>query len=316
MNLSSKSVLTYNKACVFNIQHYSVHDGPGIRTLVFFKGCPLSCLWCCNPESQSFNPELAYNHNKCVGIKECGRCMQLCPVGAITADEYGKVVVDHKKCTDCFDCVDTCPSGALIIFGKLMTVDEILQEVEKDSIFYARSQGGLTVTGGEPLSQTPFLLELLKEAKKRRLNTGIETSGFTAFENLLAVSEYLDFLFYDIKTLDPEKHKIFTGVSNELILDNLKELVSACPSLSITVRTPVVPGFNDNEEDIRAIAEFVKSLSGVDYELLGYHRLGEPKYSYIGRDYPLKGIPPLSKERLEALRKLIKKIMANHLCSV
>lgn len=291
---------------IFNIQHYSIHDGPGIRTLVFLKGCPLKCSWCSNPESQQLNPEMALNTNRCIGIDECNRCSEVCPAGAILTNSQKKIEIDRALCNNCHRCADACPSKALSVFGKLMSVDEVLEVVEKDSIFYSRSEGGLTVSGGEALAQADFTAELLKEAKRRRIDTSLETSGHAEWSSVEKVCQYLDTIFYDIKSLDSSKHKRFTGVANEIILENFKRLCVSFLNTPVIVRTPVIPGFNDTEEDILSVINFIKGFPNVKYELLEYHRLGEPKYGYIGREYPLGGTPVINEEHMAALRKLVK----------
>lgn len=290
---------------VFNIQHYSVHDGPGIRTLVFLKGCPLKCKWCSNPESQKPHPELAHNTNRCIGTNECEMCIEVCNKQAIKGRDDSRIDIDRELCNNCFKCADVCPSKALRIYGDLMRVDEVLEHVEKDSAFYSRSSGGLTVSGGEPLLQADFTTELLKEAKRRRINTSIETCGYADWGNLSKVCENLNTIFYDIKCLDADKHKKFTSVSNEKIKGNFKMLCKDFPELSKTVRTPVIPGFNDSEEDIMAIIDFIKGMPNVNYELLPYHRLGQPKYEYLGREYPLSDVK-LSDEKMKVLKEIVK----------
>lgn len=286
---------------VFNIQHYSVHDGPGIRTIVFLKGCPLRCQWCSNPESQQYYPELAYNRNKCIGTAECFRCKGVCEAGAITAAD-GKISINREVCTRCFRCVEACPSNALHVFGKVMSVGEVLDVVEADSMFYARSGGGLTLSGGEPLTQIDFVLAILQEAKRRRIDATIETCGFVEWENLRRAGEYLKTILYDIKSVDPVKHEQFTGVSNELILQNFLNLREAFPNLQIVVRTPLVPGFNDSEAEIGAILDFIKGLPNVEYELLPYHRMGQQKYEFLDREYSLTDVK-LAEETAQALKE-------------
>lgn len=288
----------------FNIQRYSVHDGPGIRTIVFLKGCPLRCRWCANPESQYLQPELAYNENKCIGTKECSFCFRACETGAIK-EQDGKIAVDRALCTNCGKCAEACPSKALNMYGKLMSVQEVLNLVEQDSNFYARSGGGMTLSGGEPVLQADFARGLLAEAKRRRINTAIETCGYADWDKVEKVCELADTILYDIKCIDSAKHKEYTGVSNEIVLENFQKLCRCFPGKSILVRTPVIPGFNDTEEDILAIIELIKDFPGVQYELLGYHRLGEPKYTYMGKEYPLHGVAPLSERRLADLKKLV-----------
>lgn len=291
---------------VFNIQKYSVHDGPGIRTVVFLKGCPLSCLWCSNPESQSFKPQLAYNKNKCITVSECVRCGEVCTAGAIVQGKDDKVAVNWGTCTNCLACVDVCPAGALISYGNTQTVKEVIDQVEKDSSFYSRSGGGLTLGGGEPLAQPEFAIALLKESKRRYIKTAIETCGHVSTEALLEACKYCNTLMCDIKSMDSVKHKQFTKVGNELILENLKAVREAFPKLKIRVRTPVIPGFNDTADDIQAIVDFVKELD-VEYELLPYHRLGTQKYINLGKDYPL-GDTTLENDVFLTLLKIAKQV--------
>ncbi|MEW6663243.1 MAG: glycyl-radical enzyme activating protein [Bacillota bacterium] len=298
--------------CVFNIQQFSVHDGPGIRTIVFLKGCPLKCRWCSNPESQFSQPELAYNENKCIATHECGLCLQACSKGAIKeAESRNKVRVNRKLCINCGECAKVCPAKALEILGKYMNVKEVLKIIQEDTVFYARSGGGLTLSGGEPLLQAEFACELLKEAKSSGMDTAIETCGYTEWHNLEKVCGYLDTVFYDIKCIDSEKHKRFTGVSNDKILFNLKKLSRCFPRMPVIIRTPVITGFNDTEEDISAIIDFVKGVPNAKYELLPYHRFGEIKYHYLGREYPLEGARPPKDEQMKILRNIANSALDN-----
>lgn len=286
---------------VFNIQKFSVHDGPGIRTLVFLKGCPLRCQWCSNPESQAGESELAYNESKCIGALECGLCLKVCSTGAIMAKDE-KVMINRELCQSCGKCSDICPSNALEIFGEYKDVNDVLKIVEEDSVFYSRSGGGLTLSGGEPLLQHEFVYELVKEAKSRGLDTAIETCGHTEWDNLEKVCKYLNTIFYDIKCIDSDKHRKFTGVKNEKILQNFQKLARHFSDTTIIVRTPIIPGFNDTREDIQAIVDFIKEFPNVEYELLSYHRFGESKYTYLGRNYPFSGVQKPSEGCMESLR--------------
>lgn len=288
---------------VFNIQHYSVHDGPGIRTIVFLKGCPLRCKWCSNPESQLPVPELGYNPNKCIGMNHCLRCAEVCLYGAIKQDIDEKIVLDRQLCEECLLCANACPSKALEIFGKQTSIEEIIQAVEKDSAFYSRSGGGLTFSGGEPLMQAEFVTEVLKVARRRRINTTIETCGYADWALFKQVCQHLNSLIMDIKCIDPEKHKAFTNVSNEVILRNFENLCEEFPNLPKLIRTPVIPGFNDSEEDIRAIVELIKGRPNVRYELLPYHRLGQQKYTYLGKTYFLDDVK-LDDEKFKRLKEI------------
>ncbi|AEG16044.1 glycyl-radical enzyme activating protein [Desulfofundulus sp. TPOSR] len=299
---------------IFNIQHFSVHDGPGIRTIVFLKGCPLKCRWCANPESQSAQPELAFNENKCIGTSECRLCLSVCGHDAIQEDpETQKVRIERSRCTGCGECAAVCPSKALEIFGKYMSIAAVLKVVEEDSPFYARSGGGLTLSGGEPLLQAGFAAALLKEARSRGLTTAVETCGYADWESVEQVLSRADTVFYDLKCMDPNKHKRYTGVSNARILQNLKQLAAHFPGRELIVRTPVIPGFNDSPEDILTILDFLKGIPGVRYELLPYHRFGESKYRYLGREYLLKGVQPPSKEQMNSLKELVQSFMNTRL---
>lgn len=289
------------KGTVFNIQKYSVHDGPGIRTIVFIKGCTLRCRWCSNPESQSLAPEIAVNPGKCLTVDKCKRCMDVCPNMALGFNEDGYIVRDPEACQQCLTCADHCPTNALNVYGYEITVDDALKRVEEDETFYARSGGGLTMSGGEPLMQSQFALALLREAKRRRINTCIETCGNVPWPVLEEAAQYLNTVYFDLKNIDDLKHVQATGGGNQQILENLRRLVETYPKLPVTVRTPVVPGVNDTEEDIAAIAAFVDTLPGVEYELLQYHRMGLPKYGYLGREYPMGDTATLADDRFAAL---------------
>ena len=267
---------------VFNIQHFSIHDGEGIRTTVFLKGCPLRCAWCSNPESQRVSPELSYIRSRCI---QCGECRNCEDSRAVTVHENGTVAVDVTRCVDAENFRDVCPAQALTVMGEHMSVEEVIKRVEEDSAFYRNSFGGVTVSGGEPLMQADFTEALLKEARHRYIDTNIETTGYAAYENVYRVFRHLDSIIYDIKILDDEKHCYYTGVSNARILDNFEKMRRDFSDTPVLVRTPVIPGVNDNEEEIRAIRDYISQFPNVSYELLKFHRFGVPKYSSLGREY-------------------------------
>jgi pyruvate formate lyase activating enzyme len=291
---------------VFNIQRYSIHDGAGIRTLVFLKGCPLSCSWCCNPESQRGAPELGYIESRCAGAEACGAsCITSCSVGAIRLSAQGKAVVDRDKCDACGKCAGACGKGALKIVGRGMTVEQVMSEVEKDRPFYRRSGGGLTVGGGEPLAQYQFAAELFEAAHESYIHTALETCGHAPWPHFAVVLQHVDLLQFDIKHMDPAKHKELTGQSNELILDNLRKVRSIKDPRDVIIRVPVVPGCNDAKDNIRATVEFAAELGFRRIELVPYHRLGTSKYAQYGMDYPLDGCEPPSDVDLARLREVV-----------
>jgi pyruvate formate lyase activating enzyme len=292
------------KGLVFNIQKFSLHDGAGIRTLIFLKGCPLACRWCSNPEGRSFSPELAYNIEKCIGTAECDRCIAACGRNAVTRGENGRIWIDRKRCDHCGECAEVCPSKALEMVGRWMSAEEVVKTVEEDGAFYVRSGGGLTLSGGEPLAQPGFACDILAMAKRRGLDTAVETSGICTWEAIEAAGPCVDHMFFDIKCRDPVKHKQATGLSNEVILENYQKLRAHFPLMTITVRTPVIPGFNDSMEEIESIRQFLKH-SGLPagYELLPYHRFGESKYHKLGLPYQMHGVEPPGDARMKQLKK-------------
>ncbi len=293
------------RASIFDIQKFSLHDGSGIRTLVFFKGCPLACAWCSNPEGQAHSAELVYARDRCIGADECDRCVPACTAGAIGPGGAGGVEIDRELCDHCGDCASSCPSKALEVSGKLVSVDDVIRAVEEDSGFYVRSGGGLTVSGGEPLSQVEFVADLLATARSRGLNTVVETSGLCPWESFERVAPHVDQIFYDIKCLDPARHRRETGVSNDVILENFRRLRRQFPETAVVVRTPVIPDVNDSEEDIEAIARFIGDAGGASaYELLPYHGFGEGKYHRLGRAYLLDHAEPPSEQQMAALRRI------------
>lgn len=292
---------------VLNIQHFCTNDGPGIRTTVFLKACSLRCKWCCNPESIAKKPELAYDLKKCIGEKECGLCIKECPETAIyVVDSDGRVRVNWDLCTNCGKCVPVCPPNALYEFGREMTVDEVLAEVEQDASFYSESGGGITLSGGECTLQPEFSAALLAEAHRRGINTAIETAGNVPWKFFERVVEHADTVLHDHKLTDPERHRKWVGVDNVRIKENFRLAYETFADKTFIARTPVIPGVNDDEEHIRAVLAFIRPYKNVvNYELLPYHRFGEGKYGFLGRVYELKDFPSLPDETLRRLQAII-----------
>jgi len=306
MRYQTSETSSETTGCVFNIQRFSMHDGPGIRSLVFLGGCPLRCAWCCNPESQRLGPQLAYNPNKCIGTDQCRDCLTACKDEALLfTSDLGHISVNRDRCTNCGACAVVCPSLALQMLGKYMTVSEVLCELQKDSCFYSRSGGGLTVSGGEPLLQPEFTLALLKAAGEMGIETAVETCGHAPWESLESICTHVSSLIFDIKSLDLYKHKQYTHVGNELILQNFSMLVHRFPNLPIIVRTPVVPGFNDDAQEIGKIARFIRPYSNVTYELMPYHAFGASKYTFLGLPYDLCSVRPPTGEHMRVLSSCI-----------
>jgi pyruvate formate lyase activating enzyme len=294
------------KGRIFNIQRYSVHDGVGIRTLVFLKGCPLCCQWCSNPESQSAKPELGLIAARCVGVEACGApCLPACPLGALRLDEGGKVVVDREHCDACGECVVPCVHEALKVVGREMTVAEVMKEIEKDRPFYRRSGGGVTVGGGEPLAQYRFTVALLAAAQDEYLHTAIETSGCCAWPHLAEVLSHVDLLHFDLKHMDPQRHAELTGQTNELILDNLRQVLSIKEPQDVIIRIPVIPGCNDSVENVSASVRFLAEVGFVQVELVPYHRFGVPKYAQYGMTYVLSDCRSVSEDEMRMLREIV-----------
>ena len=274
------------KGIITNIQRYSIHDGPGIRTVVFFKGCPLRCVWCCNPETQSFQPELEFIKSLCA---QCGKCIEVCQPKAINfnlnCQEDEKI--DRKRCTVCGECVRACPSEALRMVGEKVGVEEVIKEILKDKNFYLRSGGGITLSGGEPLSQPEFAYALLKKCHGHNIHTAVETCGAAPREIFERILPETDLFLFDIKHIDCTQHEGLTGISNKILLNNLKWLRSK--SAQVILRLPLIPGLNTDEQNIRAVAQLAKDLLVSEIHLMPFHQMGKDKYRHLGRKYTLTG---------------------------
>lgn len=311
---------------VFNIQKYSLHDGPGIRTTVFLKGCPLRCVWCHNPESQELRPEVVFFETRCVG---CGSCIKVCPTGVagsllttlansrticdtttllgwskdipVPSASGGDPATSSGRCTACGLCVRACACGAREIVGRSMSADEVMSEVLRDRIFYDQSGGGVTFSGGEPMMQPEFLREMLLRCRAEGLRTTVDTSGFAAWDAFLAIVPLVDLFLYDVKLMDETRHRQYIGASNRLILDNLRRLAPLASSLGETVlaRVPLIPGINDDGRNIGSTGEFLRECGIRQVSVLPYHRMGIEKCRRLGREYSLPGIEPPSEEEVK-----------------
>lgn len=286
-----------NTANIFNIQKFSVHDGPGIRTTVFFKGCPLKCLWCHNPESQNINTQILYDRDKCV---LCGTCEKICPKKAIKIENNN--LTTDESCDCCGQCVIYCIQGARQIAGKVYTVDDVMKEVLKDRVFYEKSSGGVTLSGGEPLIHIDFVEELLKKLKDNNIHTAVDTCGAVSFENLNRAAKYTDVFLYDIKLMDDEKHLNFTGMSNKLILENLRKLSEI--HNNINLRMPIIEGVNGDEEHIIKTIEFIEGLNISKVNLLPYHDIAKHKYKKLGKIYEDDRMSKPSDEKMQKFKEM------------
>jgi pyruvate formate lyase activating enzyme len=298
------------KGLIFHIIHGSLVDGYGVRTTIFLKGCPLKCAWCCNPEGQTIYPELKVSPALC---NLCGNCLAVCSCDAIRLDTNAepdeRVIVDHERCTDCLKCCDACDLGVMDVFGTYYTVKEVLDIVKKDEVFYRISGGGITIGGGEPTMQAEFTLALIRECKKNYLHTAIDTCGHVSDELGLQVLKEADLLLFDIKGLDPARHKLNTGVSNELLLRNLRYLDRI--RKPIIIRLPLIPKYTDTLEKIENIADFLAELNSIErVDLLNYHEYGGVKYRQLGKFYGLE-TTSLSNERLNEIKKILEQRRLN-----
>ncbi|MDO9508951.1 MAG: glycyl-radical enzyme activating protein [Thermovirgaceae bacterium] len=281
------------RGVIFDIRRYSIHDGPGIRTTVFMKGCPLSCWWCHNPESQSAFTEIIYRPERCIG---CGACAKTCPEGAVTLTQRG-YISDPDKCTGCGDCAGVCPSEAREMLGRDITIGELAREIQKDVLFFEESGGGVTFSGGEPLAQPEFLAAALEAARELEIHTAVDTCGFAPRHVLETIAPLTRLFLFDLKIMDPVLHRKYTGVSNEIILENLKWLTGN--KYETVVRIPVIPGINDTEENIEAVGRFLSGLSmRPDVDLLAYHASATEKYRRFEMSYLLQDVVPPHKDHM------------------
>jgi len=279
---------------VFNIQKFSIHDGPGVRTTVFLKGCPLRCQWCANPESQSPRVQVLYDMKKCL---HCGKCVQSCPEQALHMDQSGKIHIEREHCTACLVCTKLCPQNALTSAGEEKTTNEVLRICMQDQPFYEESGGGVTISGGEGMVQPDFVEELILQLKEKKVHTAIETTGCVNPDIFHRLAPLFDLLLFDVKHWNSQAHRRGTNAGNELIVENLRWAQEQ--GLNILPRIPVIPGFNNTPEDARGLAALLSQLGLKRVQLLPFHQMGERKYEFLDRDYSLSGKKPLHKEDLQ-----------------
>ncbi|MCD6598740.1 MAG: glycyl-radical enzyme activating protein [Bacteroidales bacterium] len=285
------------QALIFDIKRYAINDGPGIRITIFLKGCPLSCDWCHNPESQAPGVQKMYTNSKCIG---CGECVKACEQNACTLTPNG-IVTDPDACILCGKCAEVCPTKATEMSGELLTVNEIMTKIEKERAFIDQSNGGVTFSGGEPLMYSDFLISLLDACGEKGIHRVVDTTGFAKSSTLLEVAKRTDLFLYDLKMMDDKKHKKYTGVSNKIILENLQILAET--GASINIRIPLIKGVNDDDENIEQTAIFVKALAGEkkNINLLPYHNIASSKYKKLAMEFDSKGISEPSEEMLQQI---------------
>jgi len=283
------------------VQKYSTKDGPGIRSTVFFKGCPLGCLWCSNPELIRSHPDLLYTREKCA---RCGTCIEACPRDALSFGEEGFIVIIRAACDGCGDCVKACPNGALELIGKLVTVDELVTDLLKDRVFYQTSGGGVTFSGGEPLWQSGFVTQVARRMKEEGIHTALDTAGYVSWCHFDEVLDYIDLVLFDIKLAGREPHRQFTGRENDLILANAQLLSQR--GVPMHIRLVMIPGINDSAARLRARMEIVSSLKSVQQvDILPYHRYGAGKYARLGLEYPLADLEEHTPEQIAEIQELM-----------
>ena len=285
---------------IFDIRRYSIHDGPGIRTAVFFKGCPLACRWCHNPEGRTYEPELIFRPRRCI---LCDDCLDVCPNQAVNR-QGDEIRIDRSACKVSGNCAVACPAEALEVVGRRMTPEQVLDAIERDRTFYEQSGGGVTFTGGEPLAQSDLLCELLSACRVRGIATTVDTCGYAPWSVFEGIRPFVDLVLYDLKLMGESRHVQWTGVSNAGILSNLRQL--AALGHAVRVRIPIIPGVNDDEQNLRQTGEFLAGLSQVpEVELLPYHNIAGGKYAGLGKEYELDHIVPPNRERINELAAML-----------
>ncbi len=291
---------TLDNPFVLSITRMTIHNGPGIRTLILFKGCPLHCVWCSTPESRKTESEIGVYPGRCIN---CGQCVEICPFNALKMTE-GKPVIERSRCNACGNCVTVCSPKALEVLGYPMTIKQLVTEAKKDELIFKHSHGGVTISGGEPLYNAEFALKLLQSFKQHAINTGVDTCGYVPWLRIEPTLPYVDFFLWDIKHMDPKKHKDYTGVSNKLILSNARSISDR--KVPIYIRVPIIPGYNDSKENIKAICEFSRQLSSlVEIDIMPLHHLGKARYQSLNLPYPIDNLNLIPENVLSEIKSLI-----------
>ncbi|MGE5553647.1 MAG: 4-hydroxyphenylacetate decarboxylase activase [Betaproteobacteria bacterium] len=298
--------MTEPRGLVFDIQGYSVHDGPGCRTLVFLSGCPLRCQWCANPEGLERRPALLFRAAKCRRkVYDCSRCVQACPKGAIApAGPEALLTIDREACWSCetFECTKACAHEALAAAGRWLSVSELMRIINRDRQYWGDT-GGVTFTGGEPLLQREFILAMLKRCHEAYVQTAVETSACVETEHFLEAMQHVDWAFADLKHMDLRRHQEKTGVTNGLILHNIRALAESGWPGRLILRIPIIEGFNDTEENLAATADFMERLGRFEVNILPFHRMGDSKWTQLGKEYPYRDQPPTADERMRQIQQ-------------
>ena len=293
------------KGCIYKTERLAVYDGPGIRTVVFLKGCPMSCIWCASPESKSGKPEIGLKSELCTG---CMACADICPEQAVRVDRDGNIEFRRDQCRACGGCEEVCPSGARTLIGEMVDATDVVARLEKDEVFYHRSGGGITLSGGDPVFQPSFSAAVLQKSLERGFHTAMETCAFCRWEVLETMLDHLDLVYMDIKHMDDRRHLELTGCPNTMILENIRNTTRQYADLELVLRVPVIPGLNDEKDNMDGIMEFALALDHIkQIELLPYHRYGVASYPLVGKSYGLPDIEPPSPGRMQALRERMEK---------
>jgi len=302
--------MSEKKCLVSSIERFTTNDGPGIRTIVFLKGCPLRCKWCSSPETHHHYPEILYESKKCIG---CGDCSNVCKRNAIQLNEIEKVELDWSNCNNCLECTKVCASGALSVKGHYIAAEEVVSEIERDSVFYRETGGGVTISGGEPFMQIDCIINILRICNELNINTALETSGYIDWSKIKIVLPFINLLFVDLKCVNPKKHRELTGKSSKQILKNIRK-IDQQTATDYIIRFPFIPSLNDSIEDVKELCSFINNLDRIKLlEILPYHELGVEMYDNLGKTFSLERIKPPDDEQINKIRRDISSKLKEHI---